>query len=59
MNKIILVVLLVVVLSVPAIAIYRHNTKPSYSATKIPYNNGFYAGPYKPELPVIDPTKKN
>lgn len=27
------------------------------SATKTPYDNGFYSGPYKPELPKIDPTK--
>ncbi len=26
--------------------------------TKIPYNNGFYAGNYDPKLPVIDPSKK-
>lgn len=25
--------------------------------TKVPYNNGFYAGNYNPNLPVIDPKK--
>ena len=24
--------------------------------TKIPYSNGFYSGPYNPNLPTIDPT---
>lgn len=29
------------------------NTKSA--ATKVPYNNGFYSGPYNPKLPVIKP----
>lgn len=28
------------------------------SQTKVPYNNGFYVGPYNPALPAIDPTAK-
>lgn len=35
------------------------SVKPPYNGTRIPYNNGFYAGPYNSKLPVIDPSKKD
>lgn len=37
------------------IAVATGNTNSVYGSTKIPYNNGFYAGLYNSKLPIIDP----
>jgi hypothetical protein len=41
-----------------AVAIIGIMAIPKINPTKIPYDNGFYSGPYNPKLPKIDPNAK-
>lgn len=53
MKKLISVIIIVVLVLIIGV-IFMSKPNP----TKIPYNNGFYSGPYNPKLPIINPKSK-